>query len=162
MPLVKSKSPKAFKQNIRAEVKAGKPVKQAVAIAYDVQRRAKKMAVGGSPNSPMAGIRKPALVQRPNLTPEQQSAAKSLEKTNKAAFEALQPLKSQYGPGGVGKSPERMNYERYLGTERQRMAAVSDKGRLGTGTVSAYTPIKYDPTKTYAKGGKAKKGGCSW
>ena len=33
MPLMKSKSEKAFKQNIRTEVKSGKPVKQAVAIA---------------------------------------------------------------------------------------------------------------------------------
>ena len=41
MPLKKSKSAKAFKENIRAEVKAGKPVKQAVAIAYSVKRKAK-------------------------------------------------------------------------------------------------------------------------
>lgn len=46
MPLIKSKSEKAFKSNIKAEVAAGKPPKQAVAIAYDVQRRAKK-AKGG-------------------------------------------------------------------------------------------------------------------
>ena len=42
MPLIKSKSDKAFKKNISTEVKAGKPVKQAVAIAYSVagkQRR---------------------------------------------------------------------------------------------------------------------------
>jgi hypothetical protein len=40
MPLKKSGSPKAFKSNVRAEVKAGKPVKQAVAIAYSVKRKA--------------------------------------------------------------------------------------------------------------------------
>jgi len=40
MPLVKSKSKKAFESNIRAEIKAGKPPKQAVAIAYSVKRRA--------------------------------------------------------------------------------------------------------------------------
>lgn len=40
MPLKKSSSPGAFKANVRAEVKAGKPVKQAVAIAYSVKRRA--------------------------------------------------------------------------------------------------------------------------
>lgn len=40
MPLIKSKSEKAFKHNIRAEVHAGKPVKQAVAIAYSEKRRA--------------------------------------------------------------------------------------------------------------------------
>jgi hypothetical protein len=42
MPLKKSTSEKAFKQNIKAEVKAGKPVKQAVAIAYSVKKEAKK------------------------------------------------------------------------------------------------------------------------
>jgi len=40
MPLKKSASPKAFKENIRKEVKSGKPVKQAVAIAYNVKRKA--------------------------------------------------------------------------------------------------------------------------
>ena len=47
MPLIKSKSPNAFKENIKAEIAAGKPQKQAVAIAYDVQRRAKKADGGG-------------------------------------------------------------------------------------------------------------------
>jgi hypothetical protein len=42
MPLKKSASKTAFKSNIKAEVKAGKPVKQAVAIAYSEQRAAKK------------------------------------------------------------------------------------------------------------------------
>ena len=48
MPLIKGKSEKAFKENIRTEVKAGKPVKQAVAIAYDVQRRAQGKKDGGN------------------------------------------------------------------------------------------------------------------
>jgi len=47
MPLSKSKSSKAFKANVKAEIAAGKPQKQAVAIAYDVQRRAKKADGGG-------------------------------------------------------------------------------------------------------------------
>lgn len=47
MPLTKSKSPKAFQENIKREIAAGKPQKQAVAIAYDVQRRAKKAEGGG-------------------------------------------------------------------------------------------------------------------
>ena len=46
MPLIKSKSEKAFKSNIKAEVAAGKPVKQAVAIAYDVKRRVGKKEGG--------------------------------------------------------------------------------------------------------------------
>jgi len=44
MPLVKSKSPEAFRKNVKAEVAAGKPVKQAVAIAHAVKREAAKPA----------------------------------------------------------------------------------------------------------------------
>jgi hypothetical protein len=40
MPLVKSKSAEAFRKNVKAEVGAGKPVKQAVAIAYATKRAA--------------------------------------------------------------------------------------------------------------------------
>jgi Domain of unknown function (DUF6321) len=47
MPLIKSKSEKAFKTNIKREIEAGKPQKQAVAIAYDVQRHAHKADGGG-------------------------------------------------------------------------------------------------------------------
>ena len=38
MPLTKTTTPKAFEKNVKAEVKAGKPIKQAVAIAYSVKR----------------------------------------------------------------------------------------------------------------------------
>lgn len=48
MPLIKSKSPKAFEKNLKAEMHAGKPQDQALAIAYSVKRKAKKkMAEGG-------------------------------------------------------------------------------------------------------------------
>ena len=40
MPLKKSGSKKAFSSNVRKEMKAGKPQKQAVAIAYSEKRRA--------------------------------------------------------------------------------------------------------------------------
>jgi len=42
MPLKKSTSRKAFSENVKAEMAAGKPQKQAVAIAYSVKRRAGK------------------------------------------------------------------------------------------------------------------------
>lgn len=42
MPLIKSKSKEAFSKNVKAEVKAGKPQKQAVAIAYSVKREAQR------------------------------------------------------------------------------------------------------------------------
>ena len=37
---MKSGSKAAFKKNVKAEIKAGKPPKQAVAIAYSVKRKA--------------------------------------------------------------------------------------------------------------------------
>lgn len=42
MPLIKSKSKEAFSKNVKAEIKAGKPQKQALAIAYATQRAANK------------------------------------------------------------------------------------------------------------------------
>ncbi|CAB4130970.1 hypothetical protein UFOVP128_46 [uncultured Caudovirales phage] len=42
MPLNKSKSKKAFEENVKTEIKAGKPTKQAVAIAYSVAGEKKK------------------------------------------------------------------------------------------------------------------------
>lgn len=48
MPLTKSTSPKAFSKNVKIEMKAGKPQKQAVAIAYSVKRAAEhKSSVKG-------------------------------------------------------------------------------------------------------------------
>lgn len=42
MPLVKGKSKKAVSKNIKTEMAAGKPQKQAVAIAMSVKRKSKK------------------------------------------------------------------------------------------------------------------------
>lgn len=49
MPLVKSTSKGAFRKNIKTEMAHGKPQKQAVAIAYNVKRKAaaKKGAKNG-------------------------------------------------------------------------------------------------------------------
>ena len=44
MPLVKSTSKKAVSKNIATEIRAGKDPKQAAAIAYSVQRKAKSTA----------------------------------------------------------------------------------------------------------------------
>lgn len=42
MPLKKTSSKKAVSQNIKTEMAAGRPQKQAVAIALSTQRQAKK------------------------------------------------------------------------------------------------------------------------
>jgi hypothetical protein len=46
MPLVKSVSKNALKENVKKEYQSGKPVKQAVAIAYAVKRQATKRTTG--------------------------------------------------------------------------------------------------------------------
>lgn len=46
MPLIKSSSKKAFSHNVKAEVGAGKPLKQSLAIAYSQKR--KGYAKGGT------------------------------------------------------------------------------------------------------------------
>ena len=47
MPLIKGKSEKTQKKNIETEVKAGKPVKQTVAISYAIKREAEKKTMKG-------------------------------------------------------------------------------------------------------------------
>lgn len=47
MPLLQGKSKEAFSHNVKAELKAGKPLKQALAIAYSTKRRAAKKYAGG-------------------------------------------------------------------------------------------------------------------
>jgi hypothetical protein len=42
MPLKKGKSKEAFKANVKTEVAAGKPIKQALAIAYSEQKQKAK------------------------------------------------------------------------------------------------------------------------
>ncbi len=44
MPLIKGYSDETFQKNVKKMVKEGKPQKQAVAIAYDVKRKAQKKA----------------------------------------------------------------------------------------------------------------------
>ena len=46
MPLKPGKSPKTREENVKTEIAAGKPPKQAVAISYSVARRGKKKPKG--------------------------------------------------------------------------------------------------------------------
>lgn len=47
MPLIQSKTNKAFEKNVKTERHSGKPEAQALAIAYSLKRRAAKKAQGG-------------------------------------------------------------------------------------------------------------------
>lgn len=85
MPLIKSKSSEAFKSNIRAEVKAGKPVKQAVAIAYAQKRAAQKMKNGGEPRLSVSRGEKLPTSQGAGLT------EKGRQKVNRETGSHLKP-----------------------------------------------------------------------
>ena len=58
MPLIKGKSQKSFVKNLKEEIHAGKPMKQSLAIAYSMKRKAekKKMADGGSVTPPAPSL----------------------------------------------------------------------------------------------------------
>lgn len=49
MPLSKGTSDKSFRKNVKAEVAAGKPVKQALAISYAIKRAAEKKPTSKRP-----------------------------------------------------------------------------------------------------------------
>ena len=59
MPLKKSASKEAVKENISKMVKEGKPIKQAVAAAKDTQRKAAGN-VTSKPSMPAKGSKAPA------------------------------------------------------------------------------------------------------
>lgn len=54
MPLIQSRSKKAFKKNVEAEMEAGKPQDQSLAISYAIKKKnsKKKMAAGGRVDMP--------------------------------------------------------------------------------------------------------------
>ena len=69
MPLIHSKRPTALSKNIATEVRAGKPVKEAAAIAYSIQRRAehKKSHGGAIEDCPMCNGGKADLDEQSRL-----------------------------------------------------------------------------------------------
>ena len=73
MPLTKSPTQGAFKSNLKAEIAAGKPQKQALAIAYDVQRRSHAnggpvgYAMGGLPLRSLGLLRMPQMGVMPHV-----------------------------------------------------------------------------------------------
>lgn len=111
MPLIKGKSEKAFKSNIKAEIAAKKPPKQAVAIAYDVQRRAGKKD-GGSVS---------LAVGRGEKLPADQGAGLTAKGRAKYNRETGSNLKAPQPQGGSRRD-----------SFCARMGAIADKSEKGS------------------------------
>lgn len=61
MPLVKgmkARTPKGFGENVKREMKEGKPQKQAVAIAYSEAREGKRNKKSANMHKTLRGVRK--------------------------------------------------------------------------------------------------------
>lgn len=84
MPLMKKSSKKALQHNIEAEMHAGKPQNQSLAIAYDIQRRnKKKMAKGGLVERDI----KPTVDSRDSMEMDMEKDPMSMHKERKAAMD---------------------------------------------------------------------------
>jgi hypothetical protein len=96
MPLIKSKSKKAFKHNVEAEIHAGKPPRQAVAIAYSEKRQAKK-ASGGE-------VEKPPIESRSMYAKSLAKHLKTKESyKNEANEKAYKDVEKKHGRETLGK-----------------------------------------------------------
>jgi hypothetical protein len=141
MPLIKSKSEKAFKKNIATEIHAGKKPKQAVAIAYSTQRMAKKSEGGSLKDIPENNKGLPKL-------PEQVR--------HKMGYMAEGGKPGLYA--NIHKKQERIKREKAQGLPVEHMRKVGSKGAP---TKDAF--IESAKTAKVKTGGSMKKsGGCEW
>lgn len=110
MPLVQSSSRSAVGENIKREQAAGKPHRQAIAIALDIQRRNRRAAGGAAPQAPTYQTGAPA-VNSSGFVPVPQGGTFNLDLTSGAmtpgSLQALQGLAQRGIPiaGMSGPAP---------------------------------------------------------
>lgn len=109
MPLIKGKSPEAFKHNIKAEVKAGKPLKQSLAIAYSMKKKAKKMADGGSVGPTLGSI-----INYPGSSTTAPSKPKGYAEGGEVEQEEHDPEYDQYRLMARSEEPHEMEMENQI------------------------------------------------
>lgn len=140
MPLMKSKSKEAFSSNVRSEMDAGKPQKQALAIAYNIRRKQGK-ANGGMVNEKLEPGHEPdkshfqALVHAILSKKDDYAGGGEVEETDYS--ESEDPLFTQdpdmepammacggeaYADGGEVEDPSMM--------KKKRLSGIMDKIRM--------------------------------
>ena len=109
MPLIKSKSKQAVSKNIETEMDAGKPQKQSIAIALNVQRHAKKkkMAYGGEAQ------REDGYTGTPPRKPDDMRPPESEYMADHFAYGG-EAVRDDGYPGQPAKKPDNMRPEGYM------------------------------------------------
>ena len=154
MPLIKSKSEKSFKKNIAAEVNAGKPVKQAVAIAYNIKRKVKK-SDGGSITDywDIMDDEKKQEIRR--AFQQKQKEKTETPKTGKGAIDLTEKYRKEFAQNSNKKMKEGGLYAN-INAKRDRIAEGSGERMRKPGAKGAPTA---DAFKQSAKTAKMKTGG---
>jgi hypothetical protein len=173
MPLIKSKSEKAFKKNISTEIKSGRPMKQAVAIAYSVKSSAKKADGGVVSSLKKAGFydeenNKPkrlSIINKVTTKPERLEMVDKLFLKKKAEGGSLKSVDREQNPG-LAKLPtevrNKMGYMKNGGlyaninAKRERISQGSGEKMRKVGSEGAPTAKNF---KEAAKTAKVKHGG---
>jgi len=125
MPLSKGKSKEAFSHNVKAEIAAGKPTRQAVAIAYAQKRRA--MAKGGVVGD--VGIADPGKpVEEPgNIDLKTRPIAYNPD----GSYSTVRTMTVEDGPGRYANIPSVMDTGEVVGEQAAREAYKKSGHHLG-------------------------------
>ncbi len=108
MPLIKGKSKRAFKKNIKAEIAAGKDPKQAVAIAYSVKRKAQHKAEGGEIMKPKSIVDAIRGKKKSGQVDLQANANEDLNLEDQLSFEAARK-DTYFDDSQLSEQPEDSN-----------------------------------------------------
>ncbi len=118
MPLIKSKSKKAFEENVKTEMHSGKPQGQALAIAYQTKKASRKgYSQGGeaSADSPSMGSVADAIMSRRKMADGGQVDDDNMETPARMSpyddDNAEAVLKELYDDGDDQIGPEPMDSE---------------------------------------------------
>ena len=123
MPLEKSSSNPAFVRNLKAEMHAGKPQDQALAIAYSVKRRAKRAKGGKVHVGPIIGTTGGRADKRPMHVPN-------------GAYVLTADHVSGLGEGNTHAGMEKLN--RMFPKSAKAHEATEDSKRASGGKVPIY------------------------
>lgn len=130
MPLIKSNSKKAFKENVEQEMEAGKPKDQSLAIAYSIKRKnRKKMAKGGEARNESAASEQRPMPEERDKDAKQvsrnsgnKSASKDSWTDNSTIEQAQRPSKTTLSrPKLVGSDAFSVRYKDEIDQDLHRM-----------------------------------------